>query len=261
MVDTLRIQIVNYQTKNYLLPCLESIFADLQGRRMTYSVAILDNASGDDLSELKKRFWDLPITWQESGNNLGFGAGHNLLAKTATNGATYLLILNPDTKLVEPLTIVHLIGQALESNAQVVGPRLVTAKGTTQWWDHGELNGWCAKLATGSGHSYWRKQSAPTPAAWVSGAAFLIQTAWFDKLRGFDPNFFLYKEEEELCWRLRAMGGKVIYDPTVTILHHGGAVAKQSDWQGKSTAYFLKKHLRNKPYYPLLQALNAVIYH
>jgi GT2 family glycosyltransferase len=259
MTDTLQIQIVNYKTKAHLSACLDSVFADLKSISLDYSVAILENGSGDDLTELRARFLRKPITWHQSPVNLGFGGGHNFLAKK-NRDTTYLLILNPDTKIMESRTIQRLVDRSHASSAQVVGPRLVTAKGTTQWWDHGELTGWRARLALGAGSSYWREQRAPTIAAWVSGAAFLIERSWFDMLGGFDEHFFLYKEEEELCWRLRAQGGIVAYDPTITIFHHGGAAAIKSEHMRASVAYFLEKHFRNKIGYRFFKILNALVH-
>jgi GT2 family glycosyltransferase len=104
------------------------------------------------------------------------------------------------------------------------------------------LQGWKAWLTLNSGNSYWRERKEMVAAAWVSGAAFLIEKKWFDDLGGFDENFFLYKEEEERCWRLRDLGGKVVCDPTVSVFRHVGVVAKKAEHMRKSTDYFLHKH-------------------
>jgi GT2 family glycosyltransferase len=141
----------------------------------------------------------------------------------------------------------------------VIGPRLITPKGTTQWWDHGELQGLRAWIALNAGHSYWHKQTTLTNVAWVSGAVFLIRKNLFDELGGFDEHFFLYKEEEELCWRLRAKGRKVFYDPTITVFHHGGVVAKKSEHMQKSVDYFLQKHFSKQLTYAFLKLLNKII--
>ena len=55
-IDEIRIQIVNYKTRQYLLRCLETVVADLGGVDIRWSVGILDNASGDDLSDVPKKF-------------------------------------------------------------------------------------------------------------------------------------------------------------------------------------------------------------
>ncbi len=257
-MDALRIQIVNYKTKSYLAECLASLSDDLATFQEDYSVAILDNASGEDLSDIPARFPKLAnIEIVQGEKNLGFGRGHNMLARRGE--AEHLLLLNPDTKITEPKTIERLLARA-RTGADVVGPRLITSQGSTQRWDHGELRGMRAWIALNSGNSYWHEQNVPTDVAWVSGAVLLIRKSRFDELDGFDERFFLYKEEEELCWRLREKGGRVLYDPTITVFHHGGVVAKKSEHMQKSVGYFLQKHFSHRWSYPLLKLLNKMMH-
>jgi N-acetylglucosaminyl-diphospho-decaprenol L-rhamnosyltransferase len=259
MQTDIRIQIVNYKTKEYLLVCLESLFKDLEDAKFSYQLVVLDNASGDDLSEISKRFPGKPIEIHQNSKNVGFGAGHNILAKNAQ--AKYLLFLNPDTKIIEPHSIERLLRRAQDSNAQVVGPRLITENGQAQRYDHGELAGFTAWVALNSGHAYWHERREVSNVAWTCGAVFLIEKTWFERLSGFDENFFLYKEEEELCWRLRAAGGIVVYDPTISFFHHGGVVARKTKYMRDSTSYFLKKHFQGKPSYFILALINHLMHY
>lgn len=258
-MDKIRIQIVNYKSKSYLLDCLASIATDLKDFNEEYSIAVLDNASGDDLSDIRALFPQFKkLETYQGGKNVGFGSGHNFLSRK--NDAKYIFILNPDTKIIEHRTIERLIERAIQFKSQVVGPRLLTGEGATQWWDHGELHGFQAWVSLNTGNSYWREQKEVIEVAWVSGAAFLIEKKWFDDLGGFDENLFLYKEEEELCWRLREKCGKVIYDPTITVFHHGSVVAKKSEHMQKSVDYFLDKHFRYRFGYCFFKLLNKIIH-
>jgi GT2 family glycosyltransferase len=257
-MDDLRIQIVNYTTKAYLVECLHSLFSSLGAAEIACSVAILDNASGDDLTDLPLVFPGHTLELHHGEVNLGFGAGHNVLARLGD--ARYLWLLNPDTKVLEPGTPQRLMRRAAETGAHVIGPRLVNEQGATQQWDHGELDGWIARIALASGNSYWRDRRETARAAWVSGAAFLIEKAWFDKVGGFDEEFFLYKEEEDLCWRVRALGGTVLYDPTQSVFHHCGVVARKSEHLRKATDYFLKKHFRSRVGYVAFRLINALLH-
>lgn len=257
-VDDIRIQVVNYRTKAFLLECLRTLACSLGKTEIRYIVAILDNASGDDLSDLKSQFPELPLEVHESAQNLGFGAGHNFLARQAE--ARYLFLVNPDTQFLQPQIPQRLFRQALETGAQVIGPRLVTHKGRTQKWDHSECEGWLARIALATGNGYWRERNCPVEAAWVAGAACMIEKAWFERLGGFDEKFFLYKEDEELCWRLRALGGRVLYDPTLSVMHHGGVVARKSEHLRQSTDYFLQKHFHARPGYRAFRLLNALLH-
>jgi hypothetical protein len=259
-MDDLRIQIVNYRTKQCLVECIASILRNLGGSPITFKIAVLDNASGDDLSDLTNLFPSAPLAVAKSSHNIGFGAGHNLLAKKAEGIARHLLVLNPDVIIQESDTLPRLLKKAERLSADVIGPRLMTTAHETQWYDHGELHGLLARIALGAGGSYWKDRHVPAEAAWVSGAFFLIRKNLFDEIGGFDENFFLYKEEEDLCLRIRKAGGHIWYDPDITVLHYGSVVAKKSKYMRKSANYFLEKHFHESFLYRPLRILNHLIW-
>jgi hypothetical protein len=250
------IQIVNYKTKTYLDICLEGLLKDIEHSNLNYVVNVLDNASGDNLFYLKEKY---PIvSFHQNSKNVGYGNGHNILAEKTQ--AKYLLLLNPDIGFMEPKTVERLYARIEDDNEiKVIGPQLITIAGKAQQWDHGEIQGLLARIASGSGTSFWKEQHKVCPVAWVSGAAFLIRKDVFDNLNGFDENFFLYKEEEELCLRVRDRGGKVIYDPLVKMLHVGGVVAKKSEHMQKSIDYYLDKHFKGNPGYYIWKLLNKFL--
>ena len=226
------VQVVNYRTRRQLAACLPSVLADGDHR-----VFVLDNASGDDLSELARAHPE--VVFETAERNLGFGAGHNRLA--ARHDARALLILNPDTVFLEPRTVERLLG-ALGAGVAAVGPQLVSASGAVDPRDHGELHGFRARVALAAGDSHYRRRDAPADVAWVSGAACLIDRAAFDAVGGFDPDFFLFKEEEDLFVRIRERGGRVLYLPTVRVRHAGGVVASRDAHMPSSVARFAAKH-------------------
>jgi N-acetylglucosaminyl-diphospho-decaprenol L-rhamnosyltransferase len=229
------IQLVNYRTRAHLEACLPTVLADAPGAR----VLVLDNASGDDLSALAALHPQ--VEFVQGAENVGFGAGHNLLA--ARHDAAALLLLNPDTQLVEPRTVERLL-EALGGDVHAVGPRLVSAGGEWDPRDHGELRGFRARVAQAAGSSHYRRRSQPVDAAWVSGAACVVARRAFEAVGGFDPGFFLYKEEEDLFLRIRQAGGRVRYVPSVTVRHDGGAVASRDTHMPASAARFADKHMR-----------------
>lgn len=249
------IQIVNYNTKAYLEACLVDLLKDLKSCNLSYGVLVLDNNSSDDLSDLKRVYGDNKlVSFYSSDKNLGFGVGHNLLASKV--GSQYLLILNPDIRFVQPKTVERLLGRLISERASVVGPKLVTPQGKAQRWDHGELSGWRAWIALNSGGSWWKDRLGVVKTAWVSGAFFLVEREIFNGVGGFDDRFFLYKEEEDLCLRIRKMGGKIIYDPTVEVLHYGSVVAGKEKYMEAAKDYFLGKHFKHRITYKLLKFLN-----
>jgi GT2 family glycosyltransferase len=58
----------------------------------------------------------------------------------------------------------------------------------------------------------------------ANGPALFVDTAWFHRLGAFDPKFFMYADEYDLCWRVWVAGGRVILAPSARV-HHRGSVA------------------------------------
>ncbi len=61
--------------------------------------------------------------------------------------------------------------------------------------------------------------------SWSSGAAFAIRRPIYEELGGFDNKIFMYAEDVDLSWRIRAKGYKLKYCPKVTIMHYAYASA------------------------------------
>jgi GT2 family glycosyltransferase len=242
---TIAVQVVNYRTRRYLERCVETVVSDLATSGLAYEVNLLDNASGEDLGEVAARFAGVrAITAPE---NLGFGGGHNRLA--GDTAAAYLLILNPDVEILARGSVGRLLGiVASDDRVRVVGPKLLTAEGRPQPYDHGRLHGARAAIALKGGHSYWRATAVRQEVAWVSGAAMLVERAAFASIGGFDEKLFLYKEDEDLCLRLREAGGLVVYEPGVAVRHHGSVVADPHQELAAASSYYFDKHFPGRPW-------------
>jgi GT2 family glycosyltransferase len=236
---TLAVQVVNYRTRAYLERCVASVLADLDASAVEFEIHLLDNASGDDLGAFEER-----CHVHVAERNLGFGAGHNLLARASD--AEYLLILNPDVEFVEARTAQRLLDCVAQPGVAVAGPKLITEDGGVQRWDHGLLHGLRAQISYRGGASYWRDTAVRQDVAWVSGAAMIVEHAAFDAVGGFDEQFFLYKEDEDLCLRVRERGEQVVYEPSIIVRHFGSVVADRSDELGRATEYFVAKHFPNR---------------
>ncbi|HEV3228409.1 MAG TPA: glycosyltransferase family 2 protein [Solirubrobacteraceae bacterium] len=238
--SALAIQIVNYRTRGYLERCLSALERDLDHSGLSYEVHVLDNDSGDDLTDLPARFARSHV--HQSPTNVGFGAGQNLLARRSKGD--HLLILNPDVEFIQPDTTRRLLS-VLQSGERVsaAGPKLLTEAGVAQRWDHGRLHGLRAQIAVRAGDSYWRPTDRRQEVAWVSGAVMLIERAAFDEVGGFDERFFLFKEEEDLCLQMRRAGHRIVYDPSIVVRHHGSVVARKDAVFAESIAYYRRKNL------------------
>ena len=234
-------QVVNFNTKPYLRPCLESLLAALELTPGPHSIAVLENGSGDDLDDLAAEFAGR-VDFHASDVNRGFGGGHNHLA--ALTDSEFLCFVNPDLIATQRDVFNRLLTAFDHDRVAVAGPLLRTSEGAPQRWDHGELRGPRARIANGAGHAHWRPRTAATEAAWVSGAFMLIRRDAFDAAGGFDERFFLYKEDEDLCLQVRRNGGKVIYVPEAEATHVGSVVAGRDPQQleRSNRAFWEKNH-------------------
>lgn len=241
-MNDLHIQIVNYKTKQYLIDCIASMREELEQADFSYSFAILDNASGDDLSDIPERFpWLKNTEIIQGDKNLGFGAGHNVLAKRGD--AKYLLILNPDIQFIESDTINRLLRAIKETHSKIVGPRLITQDGVTQAWDHGGWHATAYWLGTLLGKRSTNAATGDRCASWISGAFLLIKKSVFDLLGGFDEEYFLHYEDLDLCDRIRDVGGKILYIPSVRVTHIAGVITNVAKWRRTSIGILRRKRL------------------
>jgi len=251
------IQIINYNTKKYLRTCLDSLFNDLDRSGINYKIIVLDNNSNDKLEDLSSLYEARSISFQKSEKNLGFGGGHNFIS--TLERSKYILILNSDIKFIERDSVKRLYDKLIAKDKyKVSGPKLVEEDMKPQRFDHGEIQGVTSWIKNNYGSSYWKERDRETEAAWVSGAVFMIKRDLFEKVNGFDENFFLYKEEEDLCKRIREAGEKILYDPAVSVLHYGHVVAKRSEHFSNSMNYYLDKHFRDNISYKVINAIKVV---
>jgi len=234
---------VNFRSEQFLKRCLASIY-NIWGREI--EIIVVNNDPNESLADIKCDFPDVQIIKQQE--NIGFGAANNAGAKIAQG--KYLLLLNPDTEILTD--DLEGIFEKFEKNEEisVIGPRLITGKDKTQEWCAGkEFTFWRLiknNFSIIESKEIWESKNE-TLADWVSGAAFFVKKEIFYKIGGFDENFFMYFEDEELCRRIRKAGYGILYYPEVSIKHFGGqcreSFLKQKIQFFKSMACYIKKHL------------------
>ena len=267
-MSSFSLNIVNFKTKKYLIELLKSIREDVGAFTDPYEINILENASGDDLSDLKIIFKDLPLVIFNSPKNLGFGGGHNLLATKSKYNV--IIIANPDAQIIEPATIKRLLHH-LENNPKVsiVGPRLLTMEHNyfvavdeaqrlykagqfiQQKWDHGDSLPIMMNFADRLGIARFCQHSTLSEVIWVSGAFCVIRRNDFNEIGGFDESFFFYNEETDLSFRLRQQGKIILYDPSICVAHFYNASLGHNTWKARyyrwiSFLPYWKKNLLKK---------------
>jgi len=209
----LSVIILNYNGLRWVDRCVQTlkeqtIFSQIE-------ILIADNQSTDTSDKaFEKAIQDWPnARFIQNGGNFGFCEGNNLPAKVAKG--KYLLFLNNDVWL-EPDCLEILLREVQAANAQGAMPLILNYDDNTVQTAGGagyDIFGFISWVA---GYSHTREIFIP------NGCCFLIEKNLFDKLGGFDKEFFMYADEYDLAWRLSVAGGKSILVPA-SRLHHRSA--------------------------------------
>jgi GT2 family glycosyltransferase len=228
--------IVNWNVRELLASCLRSLFEVGGLPAQAMQVIVVDNASADGSAALVRA--DFPqVQLIANADNVGFGAANNQVLPLCQG--RQVLLLNPDT-LVLPGAIAALVCH-MDAHPEVAvsGCRLLNGDGSLQRWTGGAY----PRLWNLATHYFfldlllpaaWRPmplyldRDVPSDidVDWVSGAVMLLRA---DRLGGrlFNPDYFMYGEDMELCHRLKRAGGRVVYTPCASIIHYQGASMKQ----------------------------------
>jgi GT2 family glycosyltransferase len=225
---TLSIVMIGYHCKDLILDCLASL--DATAPRTPLEVIVVDNASTDGTVAALNAAHPTVRT-VELEQNVGFGPGCNIGVAAARG--RYVLLLNPDT-IVRPGAIDKLVALAEQyPNAGIWGGKTVTVDGEPvpgSCWRFPTL--W-STFCVSVGLSRLFEHSPifnPEPYGGeplqgvrsvdvVSGCLLMIRKDLWDKLGGFDPIYFMYSEEVDLCLRARAYGARPVVSSDVEIVH------------------------------------------
>ncbi|TMA66813.1 MAG: glycosyltransferase [Deltaproteobacteria bacterium] len=213
LVVTVSIVVVNWNAGAALDGCLESLAADgLAGR----DVVLVDNDSTDG-STTRARARHPWARIVETGLNLGFAGGANRGAAAARGEV--LCFLNPDAR-VRPgavQTLVDTLGRV--PGAGIAGGGLVDDAGG--WQPAAGRFGPVRHLMldTTPGRLGARLRRAPYRVDWVYGTFMAVRRDLFRQLGGFDPRYFLYGEDLDLCYRAARLGSRTIHVPAARAVH------------------------------------------
>lgn len=243
--DTIDVSIIviSYNTREMTLDCLRSVVT--QSPELEFEVLFIDNQSMDGSFEAVQCEFGSDDRFQivASDENLGFARANNVMAKQARGRR--LLLLNPDTVVLDH-ALEKLDAFADErSECGIWGGRTMKADGVTldprSCWADLTLRGvffrtiGLSKTFSGSEffnpHAYgdWQRDSV-RHVGFVTGCFLLIDRSLWEKLDGFAPEFFMYGEEAELCFRAKSLGAKPIITPDASIIHYVGA-STTTKWQ------------------------------
>ncbi len=227
----LSIVIVNWNTRDLLATCLESIWTSESHPEI--EVIVVDNASSDGSAQMvRERFPQVSLIENET--NVGFARANNQGLQHCQG--RYVLLLNSDTRV---------LGDALEQltafmeahpRAGAAGARLLNADGSLQPSCHPMLT---------PGHEFWRlifldnivhratygatfwASSQPRQVEVIKGACLMLRREALSEVGLLDESYFMYTEEVDLCFRLARAGWQLWWVPAAQVTHYGEASSRQ----------------------------------
>jgi len=252
----LSILIVNWNVRDLLRDCLRSI--DRGRGDLNVEVIVVDSASSDDSAAMVAAEFPWVVLLPQA-ENVGFPRGNNIALAQARGD--YLLLLNPDTVVVDDALAVMVAYLRENPDVGALGPQLLNPDGSVQ-----SSRRRFPTLATGFFESTWLEELAPgvlrryyaldlpddrtADVDWLVGACIMIPRAVYGQVGGLDEAYFMYSEELDWCRRIKAAGWRVVYHPAARIVHHVGKSSEQAvtarhiNFQRAKLRYFLKFHGR-----------------
>ena len=263
--------VISFNTREMLRECLQSVLGECgrlpEGRAA--EILVVDNASSDGSADMVDREFSaaaVPVRLIRSDVNLGFGEANNVAFEAAQG--RYLVLLNSDAFIHSGglrLALEHLDANPA---AGIGGGRLVGPDGEAQpsarsfhsiWLDALVYTGLSDRFPRsrifGAPDRTWADPNQPADVDWLPGAFLIIRREALIEAGLFDPVFFLYYEEVDLCRRVKSAGFRILYWPDIVVTHIGGASSRQLRsllfdesaaqvvlWRMRSTFLYYRKH-------------------
>ncbi len=250
---------------SYLKSLYQSLFIENKPV-IEFEAIYVDNCSNDgSVDFLRNQFPNVRIIINSS--PLGFGENNNKGVMASTG--QYVAIINPDIILQKGS--IDVLYNYLESHPEVgiVAPQLLNPDMTIQFSVRGYLSPKLTLyrfLTRGKDesdnkeiHNYLCKDldfEQSQPIDWAIGAALMLSRDTYAQLGGFDQDYYLYIEDQDLCLRSWKMGRPVWYVPESKMIHNhlrsSTKIGKKTWMHFKSICIFLKKHSFNIPSFRMI---------
>lgn len=231
MKPDVAVLIVSYNSERHIADCLRSALHEAQ--RVRQEIIVLDNNSTDGtVALIREQFPQVKLI--TPGRNLGFAAGVNFAARHSD--AEYLLLLNPDTVLLDQATDVIVEFARAHPQHGLYGGRTFKPDGSLEpssCWGRPTL--WSTFLfATGlstlaprnrwldpESLGRWPRDTVREVGV-ITGCFLLVQRDVWRQLSGFDERYFMYGEDVDLAVRARAAGHRPVICPEARLIHEVG---------------------------------------
>jgi hypothetical protein len=214
MAPLVYILVLNYCSAEDALACIEAV---RQLDYANYRLLVLDNASpdgsGDELRKWlsKEEFLQLPT-------NTGYAGGNNAGMRIALDGgADYLLIVNPDVRLLPDSVACYV--ETLEQDRTIAALNAIQVGADSNTIDLDFRNGVLRSIGMDAERLDARYFPATMQANTLYGAALMIRASSIRRVGGFDPLYFAYGEEIDLCRRMIFHGMRLVVTSRAPVVH------------------------------------------
>jgi GT2 family glycosyltransferase len=237
----LSIIIVNWNSFGFLQKCLKSLYTHL--RDVSFEIIVVDNASPETgIEALNADFPDVLVI--KSAVNLGFAAANNL--GFAQSSGEYVLFLNPDTEIVDNAIKTMLDQAASLQEVGIIGCKLLNTDLSVQTsciqtfptipnqiLDYEYLRVRWPSCSFWSISALFSDNADPVSVEVISGACMLLRRDVFKRADMFTEDYFMYAEDLDLCYKVKALGLRNYYVGKSQVIHHGGQSSNRvnvSNW-------------------------------
>lgn len=248
------LSIVNTNNRELLRKCVDTIFDTV--RETTYEIIVVENASTDGSFEmLTSKYPSVRVI--RNTEKQGYGKCHNHAIRASKGDC--ILILNEDMEMLEG-AVDRMVAKAESiDNLGVLGCRIVNPDHTLQHscFTFPTLGGELFEAlfpqtvvfgeSTARSKMYYWQHDTERQVDIVVGCCMLLPRRAVEVVGMFDPAFFVYSEEHDLCRRMRDAGLKVVFTPESEMIHIGGQTSKRMSLkmalvQLESRMKYFRKH-------------------
>jgi N-acetylglucosaminyl-diphospho-decaprenol L-rhamnosyltransferase len=243
----LSVIVVNWNTREYLRGCLNSVQNALAG--IDGEITVVDNGSTDGSAAMVRSEFPA-VTLIENWENVGFARANN--QGIAISRGPCILLLNSDTDVPGTALSGLMAFMDKHTDAGAVGPKLVMPAGAPQPYGFGGDPTVFYLLKRGLSRLVFHRclhdwsTALTRQVDWVSGACLMLRREVLDQSGPLDEKIFMYFEDVDLCLRIRQSRWKVYHYPHVEVVHYGGRSLRQNPAARpeyyRSLSYFYRKH-------------------
>jgi GT2 family glycosyltransferase len=252
----LSIVILTWNSAKYIEACFESLLKSIQ--HIDYEIFVVDNGSSDSSLLLLSKYLSNRVTLIKNPTNEGVAKARNKALRKVSGDK--VLILDIDTEINKEAIdgLINLLEK--DEHIGLCGCKLISSKGEVQlscrkfpsirYKLYNLLASRNIMISSNESQFYKQEMNGENPfeVDYVIGACQLFRKNMLDEVGYLDEHIFYGPEDADFCLRIKKAGRKVVYLPTVSLIHHyqqisnKKIISKMSFSHAKALAYYFFKH-------------------